>query len=83
MGNGSGDLESIRAELRSIINELDSISNGVRANFKGIGNEKCANRLDQVIEQYRKALTKLNNVNTSKIDTDWLAAHTDGGGGFR
>ncbi len=80
--NGSGQLEDIKTELRKIINDLEDVSNGVRTNFKGIGNERCANCLDQVVEQYRRALTKLNNVNTSKISEDWLAIQC-GGGGFR
>jgi hypothetical protein len=36
------ELASIKRELNSIISELESISKGVRNDFTGIGNNKCA-----------------------------------------
>ena len=46
------ELSSIKRELNSIIRELESISAGVRSDFVGIGNEKCADCIDKVISLY-------------------------------
>ena len=63
------ELESIKRELRSIINELDEISRGVKKDFVGIGNERCAACISQVAEKYREASRKINNINTSRVTT--------------
>ena len=58
------ELESIKTELRSIIQDLEDISKSVRGEFVGIGSDKCANCIDNVVGKYRKALKKLNNIKT-------------------
>lgn len=69
------ELNSIKSELRSIIRELDSIADGVRGDFKNIGNDKCANCIDNVKNEYQNVLRKLNNINTSDLNG------SGGGGG--
>lgn len=64
---GRRELEYIKSELNSIIRELDSISGGVRRSFRGIGNDLCANSIDKVISQCRRAQTKLNNLDTHTL----------------
>ena len=56
------ELNSIMNELRSIILELESISKGVRNDFVGIGNDKCADCIDRAIEQYNGVYRNLNNI---------------------
>lgn len=68
------ELIAIKTELRSIIKELQEVSDGVRGNFKGIGNEQCATCIDRVVDNYEKVEKELN-----KIDTK--GSH--GGGGRR
>ncbi len=63
----SNELESIKRELNSIISELESISSGVRNDFVGIGNEKCADCIDRVLNQYYYVRRKLNNLDTSVV----------------
>lgn len=46
--------QNIEKELRSIIRELQSISDGIRRDFSGIGQERCAQCLDAVIEDCNK-----------------------------
>ena len=69
------ELQSIKTELRSIIAELESISNGVRYDFQGIGSDRCANSIDHVIERYRTALRKLNNLDTNTVMEWYAKAH--------
>lgn len=67
------ELQSIKYELDSIINELESISTGIRQDFRGIGNERCAECIERVTYQYRVAKRKLSNINTSKVKGDFVA----------
>lgn len=57
------ELNSIISELGGIISELDSIASGVRSNFQGIGNDKCANSIASVSEHYRYVRRMLNSIN--------------------
>lgn len=57
-------------ELKSIINELYSISNGVNKDFKGIGNELCANRINEVARHYEGVVKKLNKIDYSILFDD-------------
>lgn len=70
------ELNSIIRELNSIIAEMEDISRGIRADFKGIGENQCSNCIDRVITQYRNVRNSLNRIDTSSH------ANT-GGGGFR
>ena len=44
------ELESIKAELASIINELEDIAAGVQKDFLGIDNYKCSFAINDVKE---------------------------------
>ena len=61
--NARTELNSIKQEVASIINELKDISQGVRRDFVGIGNDKCASCIDLVVNQYQKVYNELNNIN--------------------
>lgn len=69
--DSQSELQSIIWELSSIINELDSISADVRKNFTNIGNNKCADTIDIVNENYRNALQKLYNVDVNDVIDDY------------
>lgn len=75
------ELASIKRELNSIISELESISNGVRKDFTGIGNDKCADCIDKVLNQYYGVRRKLNNLDTSTVTESYAMIHGSGGGG--
>ncbi len=60
--NERSELSSIISELYSIIRELESISYGVRNDFVGLGNDKCADCIDRVISQYYYVKRVLNNI---------------------
>ncbi len=70
------ELASIKRELDSIIRELDDISNGVRRDFVGIGNDQCANCIDRVTGQYRWVKLKLDNMDTSTVTESYAKAHS-------
>ena len=74
------DLYEIKCELQRIINELDSIARGVRNDFSGIGNDKCAQAIGIVADRYRKSKKKLDNLDTSKVTSSFAASHGGGGG---
>jgi len=63
--NLSSDITTIKVELQKVINELESISKGIRQEYEGIGNVECANCLDKVIDQYELAKSKLNSIDCS------------------
>lgn len=65
------ELESIKRELNSIIGELDSISSGVRRDFRGIGNDTCANCIDRHISSLRSAKWSLDHLDTNAL-MDWF-----------
>lgn len=69
------ELNSIILELNSIIAELENISYGVRSNFKNIGNERCADCIDNVLSQYYTVRRKLNNIDTSTVTESYAKAH--------
>lgn len=75
------ELASIKRELNSIIGELESISRGVRNDFVGIGNDKCADCIDRVLNQYYYVRRKLNNLDTSTVTDSYAQSHGGGGGG--
>lgn len=60
-------LNSCKSELRSIIRELESIEEGVRSSFVGIGQDHCANSLDAVIRKYQNVLYRLEQVDTNRL----------------
>lgn len=61
------ELYLIIQELNRIINELDSVSNGVRRNFSGIGNERCAQSISSIANDYRIVKRKLSRIDTTNI----------------
>ena len=78
--SAKSELREIKNELSSIIQELESISNGIRKNFVGIGNERCADCIDSVIDQYKYVKRKLNNIEIPP-ETDSGSNGKSGGGG--
>lgn len=79
--NARAELNAIKSELNSIIRELESISYGVRKDFVGIGNDKCADCINKVINQYYYVKRKLDNLDTSTVTDSYAQSH--GGGGVR
>lgn len=77
--NGRNELESIKRELNSIIKELESISYGVQNDFTGIGNDKCAECINSVLNQYYFVRRKLNNLDTTTVTESYAQAHNGGG----
>lgn len=68
-------LDSIKYELDAVIREIYSISDGIRGDFKGIGNEICADALRNIAGDYNRVKNKLNNINTSVITESFARAH--------
>lgn len=56
------ELESIKIELQNIIKELNDIASGVNSDFKGIGNEHCANCVKKVSDKFQRIKGQLNNI---------------------
>ena len=82
--SAKNELISIKSELNLIIAELESISQGIRNDFIGIGNEKCADCIDNVLTQYYFVRRKLNNIDTSMVTDSFIQPQVNnGGGGFR
>lgn len=60
-------LDGVKAELRNIISELESIESGLRNDFEGIGSEVAAVRIRDFIEDCERARRSLNRVNPSNL----------------
>lgn len=65
-------LDSIKAELQSIINELESVAYGVRKDFSGIGNDKCAQSIEAAADKLKRAKKQLNQIDTNRIAEEFL-----------
>lgn len=50
------------AELNKLIAELDLIAQGVRSDFRHIGNDRCADAITKVRNQYIKARNELRKL---------------------
>lgn len=64
-------LSECKNELRSIIQELQSIEDGVRSDFTGVGQDLCADCIERVIMRYKVVQRQLNNVNTNRL-AEWV-----------
>lgn len=64
---GQKELAEIKQELNSIIKELEDISFSIRNDFEGIGNERCADTIDGVLNQYYVVQKKLKNIDVEKV----------------
>lgn len=60
------ELNVIKGELQSVINELIDISYEVKKDFKGINSERCVETIINVAEQYKDAKNKLNDISASE-----------------
>lgn len=74
------ELTSIRNELGSIISELENISAGIKRDFTGIGNDRCAASIDKALSQYYSVSRKLNNLDTNTVTESFAKTHKSGGG---
>lgn len=73
--NPNQELANIQNELRSIIAQIINISDDLKSN-QGIGIEKCTQSLKNIAQQYRRILSKLEQIN---LDDEEI---TSGGGRF-
>lgn len=64
-------LSSCRAELQSIINELNSIEDGIRTDFSGIGQNMCADCIGSATAKFQKVLNDLYNVDYNRL-AEWI-----------
>lgn len=67
------EIESIKAELQGIIDELNSISYGVKKDFSGIGNDVCATSLANSAKHYSEVKSKLSKMDTSAVTDEFKA----------
>ena len=65
MSKVDNEIYSIQSELNQIVNELNSISGELKGSFTGIGTEKCANKVSEQSNKYKRAINALKNVNTN------------------
>ena len=65
--NAKAELESIIREMDKIITELGDISYHVRYDFKNVGNDLCANCIDNVKSDCQSARRALKRIDTSKM----------------
>lgn len=65
------EVENIKMELRSILSELESIKNGVRSDFKGVGSEVCAKKLQNVVDRLSKARGALGTMDTKTLSPEY------------
>lgn len=72
--NSKQELVNIQNELRSIIAQIINVSDDLNSN-QGVGIEKCTKSLKNISQDYRRLLSKLEQIN---LDPD----NTSGGGRF-
>lgn len=64
-------LNGCKRELKSIIAELQDIEWGIRRDFVGIGQDKCATCITKVVDHYEYVQKRLNQVNMSRL-AEWI-----------
>lgn len=67
------ELYLIKKELQDIVNELLSIANGVKLDFSGVGNEKCAESLVRAANHYMDVRRQLDSMNLSELSDEFKA----------
>ena len=60
-------LNVIKQDLQSIIDELEDIARGIKKDFEGIGNEQCASVISEEAKRYLEAKQKLDKIDIDKI----------------
>ena len=71
--NAQYELYLIKKELQDIINELNSIADGVRRDFCGIGNDRCANTVYTFRNHYQDVKKQLEKMDLSALSDEFLA----------
>lgn len=66
--NHINELTEVSSKIDFIIKELDDISNGVRSNLDGIGNDICASSLEAMADNYRDIKRKVDNVSNEELE---------------
>lgn len=71
--NAQYELYTIKKELQGIIDELDSIGIGVRRDFSGVGNDRCADSIIGSANHYRSVKARLDRMDLSALSDEFLA----------
>lgn len=58
------ELNSIKSELQSIINELDDITSTIRSSATNVGESQAALCISEVADKYRGVKKTLNKIKT-------------------
>lgn len=56
------EINKIKRELKNITVELDDISNDVRTEFKGVGNNRCSQCVKDVSNEYKRLIKLLGSI---------------------
>lgn len=71
--NAQYELYLIKKELQDIINELNSIGDGVRWGFSGIGNDRCASSIYSIRNHYQDVKRQLEKMDLNALSDEFLA----------
>lgn len=71
------DIAAIKSDISSIVTKLEKIATELNSDFKGIGNDRCAQSISNVASKYKWVKTQLDNINTSNVTDEYKAAHPD------
>ncbi len=69
--NSQIELESIKTELQSIIDELRNISYGVNRDFDGIGSELCSANIQKAANHYVDVKNRLSRIDTTIVTDEF------------
>lgn len=67
------ELQLIKKELQSIIDELYAISGGVDGDFEGIGNARCASSITRSAKHYEEVKRKLDKMDLTEVTEEFAA----------
>lgn len=62
MNSKERKLQDIQYQLRRNIRTLESICDGLRSNFNGIGEKACINSIERKLKEYRRALKIIETI---------------------
>lgn len=68
--NGINRLNEIKSDIDSLIQDLGSLKDGMYRDFENIGNDKCAEKVDEEIARFRQVKKELNNIDADSMDSN-------------
>lgn len=66
--NAMNRLNDIKWDVDCVIRDLGSIRDGLYRDFENVGNDRCAEKINGVIDRFHQVQRELNSINSDNVD---------------